>query len=289
MYILYALLCYDWCYMKTKIKKKSIFTKASFWIISAISFEILAIIFSLSAFRFLWLGYGTLVFPILALICGIIAIDILKTKKIFSMSGVMQIIFLVGCTLFLIVFHQLEHDKFRTLNGMRIVSLLSLETISKHIKVYIEDNNSLPDANSWCNVIKPEGVTINLYKEYAFNRNLSGLSLDKLNGNEVLLIETNSGSINNFGGDEILNQELESDKFCMFSSQKITYILFVDGTIARYRKNDGAISLYKGEVIQPIVFRWHEAFGPYIKKGKTQYSPLIWQSGEISREYKGGR
>jgi hypothetical protein len=45
-------------------------------------------------------------------------------------------------------------------------------------------------------------------------------------------------------------------------------VLFVDGTIVKYRLHDGAIVKYDKE---------KDEFGPYLEKGQTPYSPLRWE------------
>lgn len=261
--------------MKRNIENKNIFSKVYFWIITLIVFGIIAAVTEIvELYNISIFGYTHYIFLIAALICGIKAVKlIVKTKTIFKISGMIQLIIIVSFALYIYGFEFKQINIFRNLNGINTVNLENLQIIRGHIQDYIVNNKYLPDANSWCDEIKPDGVTIDLYRRFAFNRNLSGLSIDQLNGNEVLILESNDGNINNYGGSELIDQRLMRDEYCIFPWQKVTYILFVDGTIAQYRRSDGEISLYNEK---DVFVYWYQAFGPFAKKGETQYSPLQW-------------
>jgi len=153
---------------------------------------------------------------------------------------------------------------------------------------YVEINGHLPDANSWCDPLfsheknAPEANARMFHKffsHFTFNENLSETPVDRLNGNILLIIEA-EGSYNNFGGAELLTQPLPRYKYYLFPGQKYKYILFVDGTIVKYRQRDGAISKFEGNPDNFDPLSYYEdidSFGPFIKKGSSSYSILRWK------------
>ncbi|MBN2180515.1 MAG: hypothetical protein JW715_01275 [Sedimentisphaerales bacterium] len=153
---------------------------------------------------------------------------------------------------------------------------------------YVEINGRLPDANSWCDSLfsqeknAPETnprMFHELLSHFAFNENLSKTPVDQLNDNILLIIEA-EGSYNNFGGAELLTQPLPRYEYYFFPWQKFKYILFVDGTIAKYRQRDGAISKFEGNPDEfgfPSYYKDIDSFGPFIKKESDSYSSLQWE------------
>ena len=148
---------------------------------------------------------------------------------------------------------------------------------------YTEINGHLPDANSWCDSLFSHEKNPRMYHEllshFAYNENLSETPVDHLNGNILLIIEA-EGSLNNFGGIELLTQPLPRYEYYLFPWHKFKYIMFVDGTIAKYRNRDGAISKFEGNPDNFDPLSYYEdidSFGPFIKKGSNSYSTLRWK------------
>jgi hypothetical protein len=141
---------------------------------------------------------------------------------------------------------------------------------------YARENGHMPDANSWCYLLidRDDRARFNfkipqikdVECNFAFNKNLSNLSTDNLDSNIVLLFESD-GDLNLSGGPELISKERTKDKYFLFKRQRFIYILFVDGTIAKYRLHDGAISKYVPD---------ENKFTQYYKMGETPYSPLRW-------------
>ncbi len=217
-------------------------------------------------------------------------------KILFAVSVVLLIIivafiFFIGCIK--------DINNQRTKRGIEHNGLASIMKISEVFNLYFEHNKQLPQNSVWCNRLMEYYMEEGLVKKYlfnipqltqvgpieyhfAFNKNLSLLSKKDLPGNLVLVFEAD-GEFNLSGGPELLKKKYAKDSF--FSVENIyIYILFLDGTIAKYRLHDGAIALAKEAVYDVsdyssfgYTYEEEKAFSNYYKKGETPYSPLNWE------------
>jgi len=203
--------------------------------------------------------------------------------------------------------HDLEQDNrppklfggintLRTKRAIELGGLSSIMKISKAFSRYYEQNDQLPQRYEWCDSIIWYFEEENLVRRYyfnipqlgtteyhfAFNKNLSLLPKKGLPGNLVLVFEAD-GEFNLSGGPELLKKEHAKDKYFSAESRYV-YILFLDGTVAKYRMHDEAISLAKKMVYEMFdysdfgyTYEEEKAFSEYHKKGETPYSPLKWK------------
>jgi hypothetical protein len=193
---------------------------------------------------------------------------ILNTIKlaIFMFVGV----YLLGITFVYISTYRLRRATVNT-------GLIHIRNIGSALMEYINENSQMPDANYWCDILKERNdgtynylnipQTPGVECNFAFNKNLSNVPTSGLANNIVLLFETD-GYLNLSGGPELINIERAKDKFFLFKNQRFIYILFTDRTIVKYRLNDGSVAKYETQ---------NNDFSPYIKKGRTPYSPLRWK------------
>lgn len=226
--------------------------------------------------------FTAVIFDLFALVCGFKTIGlVLKTRKILHIfSGIAQILLLVfvAYTLLGIILH--ENEFYRSIKGSERQNLEFLRHTRIKSMAYMSANKQFPDANSW-SIPLYDPLGDRKYIKFAFNKNLSNASIEQVPGNIVLLVEVdNEESFTPYGTDELLKQPMKRDKYCLFSWQPFKYILFVDGTIGKYRRLDGAISLYTGDYDAfgyEAYDKAYKSFGPFQKKGDTPYSPLKWK------------
>jgi len=262
-------------------------------ILIAVEFELtdksfFDILVSLACFLFLLLAMA---FGITA--CVIIIAQIFKNPKpktwllaiikllILATAGFLVIVLLTTPVLL----------KAKLRNSYAIKGLDKIIIIGNSLIKYDDQNGYLPDANRWCDLLIEFDLEINrdffniigqnseIKCSFAFNKNLSNLSLDDIDGNVVLLFEAD-GNLNLAGGPELLNKDRHKDRFFLLKRQRFIYILFVDGTVAKYRLRDGAVSLflYKPKKNEPPSYWAHvNDFSDWYKKGQTPYSPLRWK------------
>lgn len=186
-------------------------------------------------------------------------------------------------------------NKWRTKRAIEHNGLVSIMKISKTFSLYYEHNNQLPESFNWCDRLMEYYEEEGLVKKYlfniaqlgyeyhfAFNKNLSLLSKEDLPSNLVLVFEAD-GEFNLSGGPELLEKERAKDKYFSVENRYI-YILFLDGTIAKYRLQDGAIALAKKVVYEVsdysnfgYTYKEEKAFSEYYRKGETPYGPLRWE------------
>ncbi len=210
---------------------------------------------------------------------------------------VSKILFVIFVVIIIFIFVPITRliDNQRLKRAIEYNGLTSIMKIRKTFSLYCEHNNQLPKSFNWCDRLieyyKEEGLVkkflfriAQLGHEYhfAFNENLSLLAKEDLPGYLVLVFEAD-GEFNLSGGQELFGKERAKDKYFSVENRYI-YILFLDGTIAKYRLCDGAIALAKKMVYEVsdysgfcYAYEEEKAFSEYYKKGETQYSPLKWE------------
>jgi len=147
--------------------------------------------------------------------------------------------------------------------------LYNLELLGKELVKYADDNNGhLPDADMWCDILMEhnKSLTRENFKhpqpeifgdifdfkgecQFAFNKNLSGKSLDAVPGDVVLVFEAD-GDWNLNGTGELLRTRY-NEKGCI-------YMLFADLTTANYWYYKEAIRKFdpKGTYMYYVKPRW---------------------------------
>lgn len=221
---------------------------------------------------------------ITALLLGVIAIvkiivQIIENWKAKIISGIVEFLILIFVGFFLLCFTLVTNEFYRMRRAISCNMLLKIKNIRSMVNEYSEKYDRMPDADSWCgSLIENSGKIGEGYFHigqlpeiecnFAFNENISNLPVVKdLPGNVVLLFEA-EGDLNLSGGPELISNELAKDKYFLFKKQKFIYILFVDGTIVKYRLRDCAIAKYVPD---------KNKFTQYFQKGQTPYSPLRWK------------
>ena len=190
-----------------------------------------------------------------------------------------------------------DFNNWRTQRAIELNGLVSLMKISKAFNQYCEQNDHLPKSFNWCDKLmeyyEEEGLTkkylFNIPQlgtteyHFAFNNNLSLLSRKDLPSNLVLVFEAD-GKFNLSGGAELLKRNYAKNRYFSVENKYI-YVLFLDGTIAKYRLHDGAIAIAKEGVYEAsdysnfcYTYEEENSFLSYYKKGETPYSPLNWES-----------
>jgi len=280
--------------MKKKNENRQISSRTSYYLIASVIFGCItcgcfAVGFELRAIKIDILGFIFTLFLLAALVCGTITIILLiKSRKILQLSGIVQLIILLGFAFYLNSFLFMRSRYSLAYGGSEKERLSDLKLIRREIMEYTEINGRFPDANSWCDPLfsheknAPEANPYTfpeLLSRFAFNENLSEKPVDQLNDNILLIIEA-EGNYNNFGGAELLTQPLPRYEYYLFPGQKFKYFMFVDGTIAKYRQRDGAISKFEGnpDNFDHLSFNKDvDSFGPFIKKGSDSYRTLRWK------------
>ncbi len=228
-------------------------------------------------------GYAYALFTISALACGITAISkIRENKQILKIYGILQVVILVvtGCVLF--YFFLFSNDIYRTRRAISSDGATRIMILGNLMNESAVKTGHMPNADHWCDSLvgQPLAGSLRVVKSsfnivrnpdiecsFAFNENLSNLSIEGLSGNVVMLFEAD-GEFNLSGGPELINTKRMKDKYFWPWRQKFIYILFVDSTIVKYRRYDGAVALYDPD---------KDEFTDYHKKGETSYSPLKWK------------
>lgn len=224
------------------------------------------------------LSHGLFVIAYLAF--GTIAIvQIIKNWKARVISGIIELLILVFVGFYLLGFTLVVPQYYRSRKAISGSMLIQIREVGNSINQYSKKYNHMPEAFWWCDLlIDDPNVGISKHDfhvgqlpliecNFAFNKKLSSLPVDGLPGNVVVLFEAD-GELNLSGGPELISRERTKDKYFMFKRQRFIYVLFIDGTIAKYRLYDGAVALYDPD---------KNEFTDYHKKGQTPYSPLRWE------------
>ncbi len=130
--------------------------------------------------------------------------------------------------------------------GKAVLCLVHLRELGHAIIAYSEGNDGyLPIANEWCDLLMRDnnGLPEDLFKcpraeegrsNYAFNERLSGLRLEDVPSDAVLLFEA-SGGWNLSGGPESLALRHKSGEDQNIFGRGICNVLFTNGDVRRYR------------------------------------------------------
>jgi hypothetical protein len=228
-------------------------------------------------------GLGYAIFTLFALVLGVVAIaKIFRTWKKRKISAMVELVALLLAGLILFDLTLVSYSRWRTLRTITVNGNIRIMKLGNFINESAKKNGRMPDADHWCDslVSHPLAGSLKVIKisfnivgnpdiecNFAFNKNLSNLSIDGLSGNVVMLFEAD-GELNLSGGPELINAKRAKDKYFWPWRQKFIYVFFIDGMIVKYRLHDGAVALY-----DPA----KDEFTDYHKKGQTPYSPLKWE------------
>lgn len=222
-------------------------------------------------YHFLLLGY--VFFTIASVVLAVVAIVYIILKKR-NLIGVLQLIVLISAGVFIQASVPMLHDYYRIRRASTYNRLIEVRELKYLISEYIKQNGYFPDPDNWFDLLERRDKGFYVFPpmsepkcNFAFNKNLSHLSADSLQGNKVVLFEAD-GELNLSGGPELISKERAKDRYFVFKKQIFIYILFVDGTIVKYRLHDGAVALYEPG---------KDEFTGYRRKGETPYSPLKWK------------
>jgi hypothetical protein len=170
-------------------------------------------------------------------------------------------------------------EVYRSRSAISANMLLTTKRVGEAMGEYVDKYEQFPPANNWCKAVTRErsigiaedefdiGQLPDIECVVAFNHNLGGLRRDGIEGNVVLLFES-EGELNLSGGPELIAKPRSKDRHFVFERDLYIYVVFVDGVVGRYRLHDGAVALYDPE---------KEEFTEYVEKGSTRYSPLKWR------------
>ncbi len=289
--------------IKMPVFKKCFNARPLYWILASIISACLGVICHISGWEFLvaqqqmrsyaepydsglydMLTSGYELFTITALVLGVIAIvkivvQITKNWKAKIIPGIVEFLIFIFVGFFLFCFTLVTNEFYRMRRAISQNMLFQIRDIGNSINQYLKKYNHMPDAFWWCDSLINEpdigvskhdfhiGQFPDIECDFAYNKNLDKLPRGDIAGNVVLLFEAD-GDLNLSGGPELISKERTKDKYFLFKRQIFIYVLFVDGTIVKYRLHDGAISKYDPE---------KNEFTPYLKKGQTPYSPLRWK------------
>ncbi len=217
----------------------------------------------------------------LAIVLGVIAIiEILKNWKAETVMAILELLGLLLAGILLIAFILGRISASRLTRSITANTLTTVRNTKSLINRYSQMRNHMPLSEHWCNSLIEYDPAINersfgiaqlrnVVCILAFNKNLSNVTMDDLQGKDnVVLIFEADGELNLSGGPELISKERTKDKYFLFGRQKFIYVLFVDGTIAKYRLRDGSVALYDSD---------KDEFKDWIEAGQTPYSPLRWK------------
>lgn len=229
------------------------------------------------------LSWLCLLFTLTAFVLGVIAIIKIRSQKIIC---IIELVLLILAAYFLLGFCLSDYLSSRMLKSISLNLKLQIQKIGGSFSEYFEKNDYLPDANNWCYSLVKNDSEIDEYDfrigqlpkiecNFAFNKDISNLSKVNLSENVVLIFEAN-GELNLSGSSGLIGIERAKDKYFRFKKQRFIYVLFIDGTIVKYRLHDGAVALYNPEK-DKTVYLDKDEFTDYFEKGQTPYSPLRWK------------
>lgn len=150
-------------------------------------------------------------------------------------------------------------DKKRVRLGAEYAARLKLPELHKAIVGYSHNHNGhLPTSDLWCDLLMKDDPTLGIYAfqyrdfahgecSVAFNENLGGLPIADVPGNVVLLFEAN-GDWNLSGEEELLSSKEKEPGY--------SFVLFMDGTIGKYKFSKGIILDRKSDKSMYVPLRW---------------------------------
>lgn len=168
-------------------------------------------------------------------------------------------------------------DKYRSYVGVNESAFENTKTIKKLLNLYIHKKSMFPPVDSWWEDISKNNSDYMIYKVYeypdvqhafAFNRNIGEHSKEAVSNTTVVIFESDH-PMDQAESTELLNKQHAKDKYFLLKFQRFVYILFADGTIAKYRLRDQSVALYDPNT--------ENYFSDYLKPGTTPYSPLKWK------------
>jgi len=234
------------------------------------------------------LGYMSLVFAVLAIICAGIAVRlIVKGKHVPRFRGAVKLLTFLGVAGLLAAWLPRYVTNQTLSEGMERRTLANLLSIRTALDGYVEDEQRFPSADSWCDAIAPrlrdEALRVASVPDvnciFAFNENLSARPAEEVPHNTVLVIEAD-GPWNNSGGAELIASNRARFRCPVFGRPKYAYVLFFNGSIGKYRLSDGTVALYK-ESHKPMsntaFTLGPQDFGPFLESGRSAYVPLRWE------------
>ena len=264
--------------------KKSKRRKSFLWVIASIILGFIAVIFFLLSLKFSDVfGFGYAIFTLFALVLGTVAIvKIFRTLKKRKFSAMVELVALILAGLILFDLTLVSHARWRSLRSITDNGKVMIKNFGNLINEYAEQNGHMPDADHWCDslVDHPLAGSLRVVKNsfniagdpdiecnFAFNKNLSNLSIDGLSRNVVVLFEAD-GELNLSGGPELINTKRVKDQYFWPWKKKFIYVFFIDNTIVKYRLHDDAVALYDPD---------KDEFTDWLKEGQTTYVPLRWE------------
>ncbi len=189
--------------------------------------------------------------------------------------------------IFPIIFGYLNYNHNFRIQKSSLYDVYGISNVKKYLFSFIEKNNHIPDANNWCNLIieddRRQRETMQIEDErrqretfqddrlpdieclYALNNNLSNMSMNNISEYVVLVFEAD-GAFNQSGGEDLFLKKRKRDQYYVSKKELFSYIIFADGTIAKYRFSDDSIS---------ICSKISDDFSEYSKESK--YLPLRWK------------
>jgi len=213
-------------------------------------------------------GGAFIISGIYAIVCA------LRTKEAKKISGIVKISTFLICAFLLIHFNVKFLSLFYKYQSAGNQGRQFIMAIGDEIMEYANNNNyHLPPAENWSdllvhldNDIYEDTFMVAGYFEnnFAFNKYISGKKVDGLPHNIVVIFEAD-GNYNLSGGSELIREKRAKDKYFLRKKDIFIYVYFKDGTIAKYRIFDNAISIYD---------RNSQEFSPYTQK--SPYLPLQW-------------
>lgn len=227
--------------------------------------------------------FGYVIFTLFALVLGTVAIaNIFRTLKKRKFSAMVELVALILAGLILFDLTLVSHARWRSLRSITDNGKVMIKKFGNIINEYAEQNGHMPDADHWCDSLigHPLAGSLRVVKNsfniagdpdkecnFAFNKNLSNLSIDGLSRNVVVLFEAD-GELNLSGGPDLINTKRVKDQYFWPWKEKFIYVFFIDNTIVKYRLHDDAVALYKPDT---------DEFPDWFKQDQTPYSPLRWK------------
>jgi hypothetical protein len=166
-------------------------------------------------------------------------------------------------------------------------SLGIISTIGEAITKYAKERNQMPNAAHWADDILASNPSLTHHDfrisqlpkvdcAIAYNQYLSDANANNVPKNTVVLFEAD-GEIDLTGDKELLLKPRAKDLWfnSLLNERKFVFIYFYDGTIAKYRLHDEAISIYMPEDKNLKYVRYEDKnFTKYTKN--SIYLPLNW-------------
>lgn len=223
-----------------------------------------------------WISLASITCSIVMAVFAIVKAFRLWLEKRFLV--VLQLAVLFVAAFLILSFTAAYISKYKSRNTVSRAGLNRIREAGSYISEYMKQSGNMPTADMWYFELRDSDITArdcikipqlrNVECVFAYNENLSNLPTDELDGNVVVLFETD-GHLNQTGGPELIDKPRIKDEFFLFKKQRFIYVLFTDGTIVKYRLRDGAVAIYDQK---------KDEFGPYFEKGQTPYSPLRWEN-----------